>query len=290
MKTTAKPKRSKPVNAIREHSVGSVDEYLRVVVSNAQEWLAAWRPHTADPNPKLEIWYRGIEKKSYSLMPSAYRGNKDAGSAFHRFTAMAQPYMERIPQSDWEWYFAAQHYGVATRLLDWTEDAMVALHFALTAELASTKLDASDPPCVWVIEAAAFNYIVHEEDMVFVIGGPQMAAWSPDGQDQLMALSEAKRKKANAYSPVAVLPPWSTQRIFRQRGRFTIHGVARRSIDDYFLESKLTPQSKFITRIKITDIERVTTELKLLGFAKHHLYPEAANLGEHLMRSADYTV
>jgi hypothetical protein len=55
------------------------------------------------------------------------------------------------PQNSWEWYFLMQHSGAPTRLLDWTEGALIALYFAVR-----NKLDATDA-AVWVLDPWSLN-------------------------------------------------------------------------------------------------------------------------------------
>src|SRR2546427_12382459 len=104
----------------------SVATFTRVVAEIIKGWSAAG-------SGRVDPWFRGLEDAAYELLPGAYRYKiADEDELRAEFKRRAWPMLtEARPSNDWEWYFLMQHYGMPTRLLDWTDGALLALYFAV---------------------------------------------------------------------------------------------------------------------------------------------------------------
>jgi hypothetical protein len=109
-------------------------------------WIDSWSElaQLVDECAGDDWIFRGEPTVGNQLRPKAGRAGdyKDSArkyaydqthevAALELFKRQARPYLSHNPATDVEWLAVAQHHGMSTRLLDWTESILVAAFFAV---------------------------------------------------------------------------------------------------------------------------------------------------------------
>jgi hypothetical protein len=247
-----------------KRKIKSVSEFVRTIENIGEEWVSKV---DNDFNP----WFRGHRDATWKLLPQIYRSDydKEYEEMYRRdFQLKAFPYLAAenswIPRTDLEWYFLMQHYGMPTRLLDWTEGALIALLFAVS-DYKSEK-DAA----VWMLNPWGLNQnLAGLGDNILTSEADEMKSYLP----KIFSNSSPPIK------PAAIQPPSHSKRISVQKGMFTIHGSASKALEEYVeLDNHLT--KIVIDGNYIKDIKR---HLENQGITETSVYPDLQSLCKEIV-------
>ncbi len=220
--------------------------------------------YAADKFPDEEMWWRGqVNGPLWKLNPGVFRP-RDGGVNYEqnvilRFIQKATTRYDKCPQDDDlpGWLFLMQHWGLPTRLLDWTESIMIATFFTVW------QLP-SEPASLWGLAPFRLNQNQVGKHEIFGTGT----------EDALSIF----RNAFNASRPcdkkiIALSTRENDIRMMVQLSVFTIHGTPT-PLDD------LPDMEKFLIKFCIPASAKPTLkkELYIIGIRESNLFPDLAHL------------
>ena len=222
-------------------------------------------------------WFRGINNNKLSLSPGAYwRDAYDEITNITIFTQEAASHVTINESSSWETYNLAQHHGIPTRLLDWSESFSAALFFALDMWEGKTT------PCIWICKPALLNNTFLGWNGILAPEGKEhLKLWLPH-KIHMSHTSAIKDYDGYTYDnewPLAIYPKKSNKRLTAQQGTFTVHGRQNKPLDQlYALKGGVCSQAFARIDLIIKDKNQALEQLKLLGVRRAAIYPDVDNL------------
>ncbi|MBO8157842.1 MAG: FRG domain-containing protein [Bacillaceae bacterium] len=219
--------------------------------------------------------------KRYKLLPSLLRKNIQGNryysnecdtSFLNIFKTRAIPYINNAPRDDWEWLLTAQHYGVPTRLLDWTQSPLVALFFAVDD---NPEINDDDDPVVWCLNPNTLNSkspFNGEIPNLMERSESLLHKWLDEYYALGKFLEEVKY-------PIALVGPRSNDRVNAQKGVFTLFPLNAQPLEE------MNESEEFLYKIIIDNNKKgeVKKQLFELGITYSNIYPELESISKDIV-------
>lgn len=216
------------------------------------------------------IWYRGHSKLSWELLPSLFRKKNKLSetSLLIRFKQSAAMLTSKNFNNIFDWIFLMQHYGVPTRLLDWSESPLTALYFAVAPHKETEKEDAA----FWILKPNKLN-------LNACINDTDESDYIPSFDAEELKNYEIKSLRATRSElyPIATIATRNNPRIQAQMGTFTIHHRLEIPIEK-------VGDGEHVKKYKIFAENKgpLYNELCILGINEFSLFPEMESIGNLL--------
>ena len=240
-------------------------------LTTVQEIINAAEKATKAFNNATEVWWRGQAKATWDLIPCVYHQSTMDDVAHYernitaRFMRKARTRHSNCPlQDDFSgWLFFMQHHGLPTRLMDWSDSALVAAYFACRDE-------AESDAALWALNPFEFNTV-------------QM------GSHHIFPSSSHRSTTPCFLAPFKDAPPENSQktmaisahevdiRMLVQSSEFTIHGTNTPL-------NKIENNERFLLKyvIPATVKPTILSSLKKLGIKESYLFPDLERLAAEI--------
>ncbi len=269
------------------------------------------------------MWYRGHANRSWSTIPSVqrYKGYCESmeRELVNRFRIRAAQILDNAPAKDdySGWMSLMQHYGLATRLMDWSKSPLIAAYFATEEDKKRDDGNGFADACIWILWPSVLNqdqiqtpYIYPmdsttvEEMLAKAFKSQHLVRTGNQEERYLQRERMIQRGRRRLYDTgefqpigyghiVACEPVEHNLRMYSQQACFTVHdtvemdGTAIPKLKDIANSIAERGDGQQLTaRLIIPHRAKKTfrKELALLGITESFIYPDMDHLSADIKR------
>ncbi len=293
-----------------EMYINSISEYLDKLEELGKEYPK--NPIMSSPI-KNAFLFRGMEDCKYELLPNIFRRTEDRindssiinskylGFAnelgiLQNFIQEASAYVSQFDTYNYvRWAELAQHFGVPTRFLDWTENPLVALYFACES---NKDCDA----VVWVLHKRNYLTYVNEHDENRFKDNNKYATNEEAIKDLLITPVTDGIKYSKLWKlPIIYTPYYFDHRMSAQASWFMVWGIQKSPLEGLvnsscymkyepptngFRTFGISQEERFLYRFLIhqSEKQRIMRRLDHMGIHAKSLFPGLDGIGKHIER------
>ncbi|NPV63607.1 MAG: FRG domain-containing protein [Methanotrichaceae archaeon] len=257
-------------------------------------------------------WFRGHDQAYNNLNPKVFRNDYPPHYEFYfiqKFKIHAPIIAGSVPDSrDFlSWLVLAQHFGLPTRLLDWTESILIALWFSVNSiptptstmkvpERSKKNTARKEKDCaeLWAMDPASLNKhhkneYLHDDIALSENLLVQYLAEQPMVREESMYQEKVKNDWKESYGqdfefpkyPIAFMPQKTFQRQASQLSVFTIHPKPDGNSIEHILHNR-TDLSRFTIPEKSK--EKLRKDLSDLGITKRMLFYDLESISYDIIK------
>lgn len=242
----------------------------RITLTDVAEVIEAARD-VLQPFYNDTAWWRGQAKADWRLQAHVHRRDpkRQYGETtlIGHFVSRAPSRSDRpCPAADdcLRWLFLAQHYGLPTRLLDWTESPLIAAYFAVRDH------HVDEDGCIWALWPTGLNRAFGAADGLAQIRDPRVAEIAESAFTGSESSEEILAIDGQEIDP----------RMLAQMSRFTLH--SRRTALDSSQGSEVWLRQYVIPK---NAKAKIRAQLSALGIRRSNVFPDLENLAGELRDS-----
>jgi hypothetical protein len=218
-----------------------------------------------------DLWWRGQPIVGLPLKPKIFRNQNFPTTEYNyiqEFNRQAPIRYASWPTARCHQLILMQHYGLPTRLLDWSQGLLIACYFAVNQNMQD------QPASLWALNPYVLNELHRPKE------SNPLGRIFPDTSGEIQGMVDLAFTPYNerAYDGDRVLSmsgPELDLRMLVQWSIFTIH------TSDKAME-ELPASEKFLSEIIIPAEDRypLRQAVKILGFSRSRLFPDLQSLAE----------
>ena len=235
-----------------------------------------------EPRSITRVWFRGLSNIRHRQVPTFHRGGykiEDEIYLMNVFKQNSHELLSQIPDSEWEWMFLMRHHELPSRLLDWTENPVVGLYFAVRPK--ENESEPASDGVLWCLLPARLNRLAvgwPDDDYSLPMFTENRAEYTRGENETINLYLPSKMRdlsRSETRPPAAAIAKRANQRMQAQLAVFTIHHMNKDP-----LESSGDGTHVWRYRIPAQSKKSIYENLRRIGITERTLFPSLDNVAK----------